>query len=137
MDGSDFDALTHTLAAYFSRRVTRGGLLVALGLALEEAVALAKKGKGKGHKGRGGKKGKNKKKKDKCTSAKDSCTFSLHPCCGDTICCDPTGSGFSTCLPPVECCLGNTCSSAAGTECAVGCTCQNRDMLGFGKCLLA
>jgi hypothetical protein len=137
MDGSDFDALTHTLAAPLSRRVTLGGLVVAISLALEEAVSLAKKkgkGKGKGDNGRGKKK---KKKKVLCTSAGDSCTFSVHPCCGDTLCCDPTGSGFRTCLPPDQCCAGNTCSSANSLECSVGCTCQNRDMLGFGKCLLA
>ena len=58
MDGSDFDSLTHTFAASISRRVTLGGLIVGLGLALEEAVVLAKNGKGNGKgKGRGNKKG--------------------------------------------------------------------------------
>ena len=146
MDGSDFDSLTHTFAASISRRVTLGGLIVGLGLALEEAVvgAIIGKGNGKG-KGRGNKKGRGgnnrknnkKKKKEHCTSVGESCTFTVHPCCGDTVCCDPTGSGLFECLTPGECCAGNTCSQVDNSDCSPGCTCQQRDGTGMGKCLLA
>jgi hypothetical protein len=115
------------------------GALTALGLAAIFGDADAgdkKKGKKGGKKG-GGKKSKGKKKRQFCVSIGESCTFSVNPCCGDALCCDPTGSGFRECLPPGECCAGNTCSSENSLECSVGCTCQNRDSLGFGKCLLA
>jgi hypothetical protein len=137
MDGSEFDALIRTLAAPSSRRVALSGPLAAFGLALAEAVALAKK-KGKGHhnKGRRGNKNKNnEKKKEHCTAAGTECTFSVHPCCGDTLCCDPENSGFRTCLPPEECCGGVVCSGLDNRDCGPNCTCQNRDLLSIGTCL--
>ena len=64
MDADRFDSLTRTLTAPISRRVTLGrfvaGVLVALGLAVEETPLLAKK---KGN-GKGNGKGKKKNKKD-------------------------------------------------------------------------
>ena len=128
MDADRFDTLTRALQSSPTRRLTLGAL-TALGLTalLGDAETNAKK---KGHK-----KGKKRKKKGLCTSVGDNCTFSVHPCCGGTSCCDPAGTGSRTCVPPAECCAGNICSSDSGTECSVGCTCQDRDSQGFGKCL--
>lgn len=106
MDGSDFDALTRTVAAPLSRRITLGGLaagvLLALGLALDETSVHAKKKKGKG-KGKKNKKNK-KKKKNNCRAGSfrpvpcgDTCCAIDETCCGDS-------SSFFFC-----CASGDTC----------------------------
>ena len=87
MDGSHFDALTRTLTAPITRRVSLSGLaagiLVALGLALEETTVLAKK---KGNKGKG--KSKSKKNKKKCSFGRPPCG---NRCCLLEETCQPGG----------------------------------------------
>jgi hypothetical protein len=152
VDADHFDALARSLFAPRSRRSLAAvlGLLSLLGAGDAEA---GKKG--------GGKMGKGKRKKH-CVSAGESCTLSVHPCCGDTLCCD-NGTGFRSCLPKDDCCTlldapcisseqccgvlcckegkcgyaGGTetkCSTDSSLECCMDYTCQNRDSSGFGTC---
>src|SRR5215212_9717522 len=108
MDDSRFDALTQSLFAPRSRRSLAAMLGIA-GVLGSDAGSLTKnKGKGK--------KGKHKKKKKFCVSEGESCTFSVNPCCGDSLCCDPAGTGFHECVPRDLCCSGITCSTGHSSE---------------------
>jgi hypothetical protein len=137
MDGSHFDSLTRTLTAPISRRVTLSGLaagvLLSLGLALDESTVLAKKKK-------------NKKKKD-CPKSKpnrcgDKCCKSSEACkkgkCIDH--CNDREKNFGetgtdcggTCRDIRKCQLADECKEDA--DCFNN-VCVKPPVLGFPVCV--
>jgi Cys-rich repeat protein len=152
MDGTRFDILTRTLSAPLSRRITpRGfaaGVLLALGLALDETSVLARK------KGKKGKKNKRKhRKKKQCSFGRprcgNDCCLLEETCRGDRCvhhCQDGVLSGTESdtdcgracvgiegaglcglrrrCAEPGDCASG-FCSGQQCVECLIDTDCQN------------